>query len=210
MPSPALPSLLLLVPLGVVVFASTNIDDLFVLLAFFSDPAYRARHVVAGQLAGMAILVGASITSSLMSVVVPMPYIGLLGLAPLAMGIVKLVQWRRQDDPGDPAAEARRPGHAGHIVTIAAVTMGNGGDNLAVYVPLFATRRWWQVAVLSATFLVMTALWCWLAHRLVKHPRLGAPIRRYGQRLLPFVLIGLGGYILVESGAVRAVVEMVG
>jgi cadmium resistance protein CadD (predicted permease) len=38
--------------LAVLLFASTNVDDIFVLIAFFSDRAFRAREVVAGQLLG--------------------------------------------------------------------------------------------------------------------------------------------------------------
>jgi hypothetical protein len=39
---------LLLVRLGVVVFASTNLDDSFLLLGLFSDPRFHARQVVVG------------------------------------------------------------------------------------------------------------------------------------------------------------------
>ena len=46
--------------------------------------------------------------------------------------------------------------------------------------------------------LVMTALWCALAHWLVNHPTLGAPIRRYGHRILPFVLIGVGVMVMLS------------
>jgi len=41
-------------------------------------------------------------------------------------------------------------------------------------------------------FVLMTALSCAVAHWLVYHPTLGAPIRRYGHRIMPFVLINLG------------------
>jgi cadmium resistance protein CadD (predicted permease) len=48
-------------------------------------------------------------------------------------------------------------------------------------------------------FSVMAALWCWLGYLLVKLPWIGDPLRRYGHRMLPFVLIGLGLYILAEA-----------
>jgi cadmium resistance protein CadD (predicted permease) len=51
------------------------------------------------------------------------------------------------------------------------------------------------------SFVVMTALWCFLAHAMVNHPKWGSPIRRYGHRLAPVVLIGLGVLILCQTGS---------
>jgi hypothetical protein len=44
----------------------------------------------------------------------------------------------------------------------------------------------------------MTAIWCALAHWLIQHRTIGAQIRRYGQRVLPLVLIGLGVLIMSQ------------
>ena len=86
------------------------------------------------------------------------------------------------------------------MLAVAAVTIANGGDNLGIYTPLFATRTGPEVALLIAVFAILTGVWCLLAHGLVNHPALGAPIRRYGRRVLPFVLMGLGVLILYEAG----------
>ena len=45
----------------------------------------------------------------------------------------------------------------------------------------------------------MTVSWILAAHWLVSHRTLGAPIRRYGHRLVPFVLVALGIYVMVEA-----------
>ena len=77
--------------LGVTLFAATNVDDLFVLLAFLSDSTFRVRQVVAGQYLGICPLIAASLLVSLIALALPPAYVGLLGLAPLAIGIRKLV-----------------------------------------------------------------------------------------------------------------------
>jgi cadmium resistance protein CadD (predicted permease) len=187
----------------VVLFAWTNIDDLFVLLGFFSDPRFRAGQVVIGQYLGVTVLYAASVFASLLSLVVPPAYIGLLGLAPIFMGISKLyLRWRGADaDPhllGDHSKASARAGR--NILTVATATLANSGDNISVYTPLFATRSAVEVAVTGLVFAVMTALWCWAGRWLVYHPALGAPIRRYGHRTLPFILIGLGILILSQAG----------
>lgn len=40
--------------LGTGLFVSTNIDGVFVLLGFFADPRFKAKHVVIGQYFGIA------------------------------------------------------------------------------------------------------------------------------------------------------------
>jgi cadmium resistance protein CadD (predicted permease) len=47
--------------------------------------------------------------------------------------------------------------------------------------------------------MVMVALWCGFAYYLVNHSFLAERIRRAGSKVLPFVLIGLGVYILAEA-----------
>jgi cadmium resistance protein CadD (predicted permease) len=72
---------LVAVGVGILVFTSTNIDDLFLLLAFFSDPAFAPRQVIVGQYVGIATLVLASLICSLAALIVPSAYLGLLGLS---------------------------------------------------------------------------------------------------------------------------------
>ncbi len=45
----------------------------------------------------------------------------------------------------------------------------------------------------------MTAIWCSVGYYLVNHGVLANSIRRISHLILPFVLIGLGIYIMVEE-----------
>jgi cadmium resistance protein CadD (predicted permease) len=78
--------------------------------------------------------------------------------------------------------------------------MANGGDNIGIYAPAFAIHSQDEIAVIALVFVAMTALWCFAAHSLVAHPTLGTPIRLYGHRVAPIVLIGLGILILYQAG----------
>ena len=196
-------SFVALLGIAVVLFAWTNLDDLLVLLGFFSDPRFRPRHVVIGQYVGIVVLYGVSVVASLLSIVVPPAYIRLLGLAPIFVGVAKLHSlWQRtgtdEDEPDDHAIATARGG--GNILAVATATLANGGDNISVYTPLFATRPALEVAAVGLVFAILTALWCLLGHWLVHHPALGAPIRRYGHRTVPFILIGFGILILCKAG----------
>ena len=186
------------------VFVATDIDDLFLLVAFFSDPRFRTRDVVIGQYLGVGALYAASAVASLASLVVPLEYIGLLGLAPLLIGASQLRRVLGAAPDGD-AAEEGHPGASERWapLAVAAVTIANGADNISVYTPLFATRSGVEVAVFGAVFALLIAAWCLLARWLVDHAVLGAPIRRYSARVVPFVFIALGLLILYEAGTYR-------
>src|SRR5688572_3031895 len=147
---------------GIVAFVSTNIDDIVLLMLWFSQTggAFRRRHVVAGQYLGFGVLLVASLLGYLGALVVPREWLGLLGFAPIALGIRRLLALRHAD--GEPAQEQRPPevtppgGLAGLLGPqaggVAAVTVANGGDNIAIYVPLLATQRPVAVAIILAVF----------------------------------------------------------
>jgi cadmium resistance protein CadD (predicted permease) len=188
--------------LWITLFAATNVDDLFVLLGFFSDGQFRTRHVVSGQYLGISLLVVLSVIAALVRFVIPTAWLGFLGLAPIAIGTGKLWSLGKTEGKGDETPDHRRANTAfGQVFTVSAVTLANGGDNVAVYTPLFATRSGSDTAVIILVFGAMTALWCTIAHWMVNHRTIGAPIRRYGHRLLPVVLIALGTLIMYQRGA---------
>lgn len=64
-------SLLVVLGIGIVVFASTNIDDIFLLSAFFADPHLTTRSVLIGQFDGIGLLVAASALAALAAIAVP-------------------------------------------------------------------------------------------------------------------------------------------
>ncbi len=191
-----------LLGIAAVLFAWTNVDDLFVLLGFFADAKLPAREIILGQYLGIGVLYGVSVLASMMAIVMPPAYIGLLGLAPILIGIAKLRSLRqgatdveRRDRYAFIAARSGR-----NVLTVTVATVANGGDNISVYTPLFATRSTIEVAAAGLVFAIMTAVWCLLGHWLVHHPALGIPIRRYAHRTLPFLLICFGIAILWKAG----------
>jgi cadmium resistance protein CadD (predicted permease) len=183
--------------LAITLFASTNVDDLLVLVGFFADPVYRRRDIVVGQFAGVAVLFAVSFALSLCSLVIPRAYVGFLGIFPILIGARKLLALGGRAEETAPAAPAR--GY-GRMAGVALVTMANGGDNIGIYVPAFAVQTGNAMVLIALIFVAMTALWCYLAHWMVSHPRLGVPIRKYAPIVAPVVLIGLGIVIAHNAG----------
>jgi cadmium resistance protein CadD (predicted permease) len=77
------------------------------------------------------------------------------------------------------------------------VTIASGGDNLGVYVPLFAQHSWPAVAVMLLVFLGMTGVWCGLGLYLARHSPAASALRQASGWLVPAVLVGLGLAILL-------------
>lgn len=200
-PPPSLPSAALL---GVGLFASTNIDDIFLTMAFFADPRLQRSAIVVGKFVGIGSLTLLSAIAAASSLSVSPEWIALLGFVPLGLGLHALWSNRRaalatDDDDG---IEQAPSAFLAQVSAVAGVTAANGGDNLGVYVPVFA-KDLSAIPVFVVVFALMTLLWCVAGNLLVSHPRLIGSMRRLSRRLLPYVLIVLGVWIL--SGAVGLV-----
>jgi cadmium resistance protein CadD (predicted permease) len=194
-----------LVAKAVVLYMSTDIDDFLVLLVFLADRRFRIYQVVAGQFIGIAVLYGLSVAGSLVSLVVPPAFVGLLGIVPIAIGLKKVFDLRTGSWLNDEESADYRPIPVGraNMVAVFAVTVANGGDNISIYIPLFAMQSGPAIAIIGAVFAAMTAIWLGFAFWLTQHHTIGAPIRRYARLLVPFSLIALGVLILNDSGILQ-------
>ena len=203
--------LIVVIVTAVLAFATTNIDDIFLLMLFFSqvNKTLRPQHIVLGQYLGFAVLVGVSVLGYFGTLAIPRTWIGLLGLVPIALGIRKLLK-RETESPETTAsvASSTQTGHQAALsslvhpqtISVASITVANGGDNIGIYVPLFARGSLWHLGITIIVFLLLVGLWCFLGASLGRHPTIAQALDRYGHVLIPFVLIGLGIFILAESG----------
>ncbi|HTU66072.1 MAG TPA: cadmium resistance transporter [Steroidobacteraceae bacterium] len=185
---------------AIVVFVVTNVDDLLLLALLFGG-GLRVRAVVAGQFLGITVLTGVSVGAAYAATVIPEKWINLLGLVPIVLGSWLLFRlWRAHgrtdDDRVDISQERLDSAPGAQALGVAALTIANGGDNVGVYIPLFANDAA-AVPVFTVVFLVFTAVWCALGYALIKHPVGAAVTQRWGHLLLPFVLIGIGIHILL-------------
>jgi len=205
-------SSLTLIGISTTVFVSTNIDDIFLLSAFFADPHLRTRAMVAGQFLGIGVLVAGSILASVAALGILEGYIALLGSCRSFLACANSASCFGPERRAQRRKGRRRPWSSkwsagliprSQVLAVAGVTVANGGDNLGVYIPLFASEPR-AIPGHVVVFAVMTALWCFAGYLLVKNRLLGEHIKRFGHLVLPFVLIGLGLYILAEARVLLA------
>ena len=186
---------------SILAFASTNIDDIFILMLFFANKDYKAKDVFIGQYLGIIALIAISFIGSLIGLLFNQAYIGLLGLLPVYFGIrglFRLIKHKQEERKEELSVNTK---NANKIFSVAAVTFANGGDNIGIYIPLFATLLMPQKIIMIIIFLIMVAVWCIAARYLSKHPVIVSTIDKFGHIIAPVVLILLGIYILYESGS---------
>ncbi len=189
-----------------IAFIATNIDDILVLMIFFSqvNSSFHPQQIVIGQYLGFGLLIAASLPGYFGGFLVPKAWIGLLGFVPIILGIKSFFDRETEVQTVSINSGAKSNSLLPvQTYQVAAVTVANGGDNIGIYVPLFASVDFVRLIVTLAVFLVLIGVWCWVAYQLGRHSLIVHALTRYGHILVPFVLIGLGIYILWESGTVQ-------
>jgi len=183
-----------IIVLAIAAFVATHIDEALVLVAFFTDPRLERADVFVGQFLGMSVIVAISLMLALLSLAIPDRYVDYLGLLPILIGVKSL--WLARHPEKDPWCPTTPLDARGPMSSVALVTLSHGGDNVAVYVPLFARHTIPQILVICAIFAAMTGLWWHYGKLLVSRPEIGESIRRWGRVTAPFVLIVIGIYLL--------------
>ena len=189
-------------------FAATNIDDIVVLTVLFlastrgSLPGWK---VVAGQYLGFIALVAISVIAAAGLTIVPDQWVGFLGLIPPAIGVCGLIRAlrRRGDDDDDDSAIS-----AGGLFGVAGITIANGADNISLYTPVFRTNPVPDTIVTIIVFLVLVAVWCLVARFVGTNKTVTEALEKIEHWLVPAVFIGLGLYILIESGVVLRLIDV--
>ena len=131
--------------LGTVAFVGTMVDNLFAFAAQLAlTPRERFAGVTLAQSAGVVVLfsLAAAVGSSLH--VVPLRWVGLLAVAPWALAVH---QWRHRHE-GASASVGRG------VATTFLVTLGLGGDNLAVWIALLRATSLWHEIGLGLVFVL--------------------------------------------------------
>ncbi len=199
--------ILVVVLIAVGVFIATNLDDIFILMSFFAMSEDGIK-LIFGQYLGFLILLGISWACYQFKFVLPVHYLAVLGLFPIIIGIKYFWNFRKNiftdgvleknfGPTGTQRGTTLKGGNT--ILTVAMTTVANGGDNLAVYIPLFMTLDNFELSITLLTFMVMVGLWCGLAYKMVNNQIFGEKLRIYGHLIFPVVLILIGFVIIFRN-----------
>lgn len=183
---------------AVVSFASTNIDDIFVLMILYAQTQNRRGiiQIIIGQYLGIGCLTALSILGALGTQIIPSKYIGLLGFLPLILGVRAWITYQNQQYAQE--TEEQKNTQIS-LISVALLTMANGADNIGVYIPVFSGYSFVDFAVITLVFIFMIAIWCYFGFILISQPYIKRKIEKYQHILVPIVLIALGFAIIVKN-----------
>jgi cadmium resistance protein CadD (predicted permease) len=204
---------------GIATAFATTFDDNLYLTAFFGkvNHSFRPKHIVLGEYLGFTTLVLASLPGFFGGLIIPSTWIGLLGFLPVAIGISHLMS--REDDSEavqtvsvNLTSPKKLKRQKRSLLTtlrdpqtyrVSAVTIANGGNNIGIYVPLFASSNLPSLGVILCVCYLTVGVWCCLSYFLTRNPLMAPVLTRYGRKVFPFVLIWLGFSILIKSETYR-------
>jgi cadmium resistance protein CadD (predicted permease) len=205
--------------IGISTALATTFDDNLYLTAFFGkvNRTFRPKHIVLGEFVGFTALVLASLPGFFGGLLIPSTWIGLLGLLPIIIGISHLMS---REDGGEEVqtvsmnftSGAKSHRHKKSLwatlrdrqtYRVSAVTIANGGNNIGIYVPLFASSNLPSLGVILCVCYVAIGVWCCLSYFMTRNPLMAPLLTRYGRKIFPFVLIWLGFSILMKSETYR-------
>ncbi|MBD0336613.1 MAG: cadmium resistance transporter [Cyanobacteria bacterium Co-bin13] len=200
---------------AVAVAFATTFDDNIYLTLFFGRTTrhFRPRHVVIGEFIGFTCLVTVSLVGFFGGLLISEQWIGLLGILPVLIGISNLINSDEEDGTVQtvsagflPLTRFHRPGSLFNTLRdpqtyrVSAVTIANGGNNLGIYIPLFASSTLPTLGITLVICYCAIGLWCLLSYNLTRQPAIAFVMTHYARRVFPFVLIWLGLSILFENG----------
>ena len=211
--------------MGFVAFTLTDIDDLLLLIFFFSQTkkSFTKREILLGQYLGFLFLLLLTTLGYLGTLVIPLAWIGLLGLVPFFRGLNELYKrfFNKNQSPSNPIDSSPSSLYSSRlnrviarlfnprVSMIAVLTIGNGSDNLSVYIPLFAHSTPAQVGIYLILFLLLVGIWCMLGYTVSHLPGVAHVLEVTSSFMLPFLMIGLGLFILSKNGTFLMLIQLV-
>lgn len=191
--------LLPIIPVTVAAFAATNLDNLVLLIALLARHHARRAMVLTAYAGAMLILIGVSFGLGKAAELIPVGYLGYLGIVPLGMGMTGLIALTRSRPGSTREAKPALAATGTVLATTALTQLSNGSDTLATFSVLFADSSPGADFFIIVTFSALVILFCLLALYTARHPRLGTLLQTVGKYVTPLILIGVGAYILSDT-----------
>ncbi|MGW2571069.1 cadmium resistance transporter [Streptomyces sp. NPDC001537] len=140
-----------------------------------------ARRITLGQYAGFTAVLAVAVAAAFGATFLPESAIPYLGLLSLALGLKSSWQaWKHRADEDENGTRETDEGGGTRTLEVAAVTFANGGDNIGVYVPVFATAGPGGMSVYAVVFLALVAAWCLAGRFFATRPVIAKALSRWG------------------------------
>lgn len=178
-------------------FIGTNLDNLALLVTLHTHYRDHRWAVSAGYITGMLVVGIICLLIGELDELIPVAYLGLLGVIPVASGVVALFRLLRKGAPDRVRDNTAADNTARSIFSVLLITqLSNSTDTIIAFSALLAESTDFADHQIAPAYLVMVVFFAWLARYFLKHQRLSSILERYGGYVTPFILILVGVYII--------------
>ena len=172
-------------------FAATNLDNLLLLIAWMTIARRNRAPIFAGYfLAALAVLVTVYVLG-LLSGMLPVQYVGYLGVVPMLLGAKMLWDKLRQRETGEQATTVK-PGAARVGTTLYA----NSVDSILVLSAMLADSRLQFDYVILAAYLAAATLFYMLGRLFYSQIARLEKVAKAAEWAAPAIMMLVGAYIL--------------
>lgn len=185
--------------LGLVGLAATNVDNFIVLVSVFGARKESKTAVCLGFGAGTLIILAMSLAVSLIGELIPVRYLGYLGVIPIFFGIRELRQAASLEGKSPRLPENASKDLLKAVIAVSLLTLAGGTDTLAVFAPLLAESNLVGKWAVCAGYVIAVIVLAVLLGYAVSHPAIANPLQRHGLKIGPAVMILIGSYILLNT-----------
>jgi cadmium resistance protein CadD (predicted permease) len=182
-------------------FIGTNLDNLVLLVALYSRFQKNAGVVTAGYVSGMVLIGIICLVIGFGGGFIPISYLGMLGVIPIFLGVVALVQLFRTKQTAEAASFGQEIGGKAIFGAVLLTQLSNGADSIITFSVFLADSTPESDYLIILTFLVMTLAFVRVARYALNHRKLSDILDRYGRYVTPFILILVGFYIISNTAS---------
>jgi cadmium resistance protein CadD (predicted permease) len=181
-----------LLAVSMATYAGTALDNLL-MLTVLRAAGVQPRSIASGFLIGNAIVLAICAAGTGLALMLPPHYLGYLGIAPVGLGVVGLVNAFRS---GTGASTSHGRSDTGGIATL---QVASSFDSIAAFLPLFADTDRPYGLVIAAGFAAMALLWLVASRFLASIRGVTAALRPIERFARPVVLILVGLFVLANT-----------
>ena len=151
-------------------FISTNLDNLLLLVAMYSRYEHQPGMVTAGYFTGMVLVAIATIAIGEVGGLIPLAYLGFLGVIPMMMGVFALLKLFRNARSDDAIHIASGSSRLSIFMALMTIQLSNSTDSIITFSTLFADSSDPADYVVAPTFFVMAGVFSAVAYFLSGTP----------------------------------------
>lgn len=193
---------------AIITFIATGIDEIFVLTIIFvyANNKKSIRDVYIGQQIGMIILLAISVLAIFGITLITEKWVGILGFLPIIKGVKILINGDDDDEKEEIINKTSR--YKSLILSVTVIAIAGGGEELAIYIPYFASLSTEYLIITLITFTILVPIWCKICSKISSIKQIQNTATKYERILLPIVFIGLGIFVLIENNTFSKIMSL--